>query len=142
MRGKVPAAALGDAWLACNLPTPCCPASPSARVLGLSEVADTVVGDSMTRGISGGQRKRVGGYMHAPRGWLGAGQGRAERGVCVACYQEHCAARWRSQPASRPAFTRSAAGLPCPRLQVTTAEILSGPQSVVLMDEISTGLDR
>ena len=53
------------------------------RMLGLQDVADTVVGDSMLRGISGGQRKRV-----------------------------------------------------------TTAEILVGPQSVVLMDEISTGLDR
>ncbi|KAL4427934.1 hypothetical protein ABPG75_002023 [Micractinium tetrahymenae] len=52
------------------------------KVLGLSDVADTIVGDSMTRGISGGQRKRV-----------------------------------------------------------TTGEILSGPQSVLLMDEISTGLD-
>lgn len=52
------------------------------KVLGLSDVADTVVGDSMTRGISGGQRKRV-----------------------------------------------------------TTGEILCGPQAVVLMDEISTGLD-
>ena len=46
-------------------------------------MANTVVGDSMLRGISGGQRKRV-----------------------------------------------------------TTAEILAGPQSLVLMDEISTGLDR
>ncbi|KAL4442124.1 hypothetical protein ABPG77_011385 [Micractinium sp. CCAP 211/92] len=52
------------------------------KILGLSDVADTIVGDSMTRGISGGQRKRV-----------------------------------------------------------TTGEILSGPQSVLLMDEISTGLD-
>lgn len=52
-------------------------------MLGLSEVADTIVGDAMTRGISGGQRKRV-----------------------------------------------------------TTGEVLVGPQAVVLMDEISTGLDR
>ena len=52
-------------------------------MLGLQDVANTVVGDSMLRGISGGQRKRV-----------------------------------------------------------TTAEILAGPQSLVLMDEISTGLDR
>lgn len=52
------------------------------KVLGLSEVADTVVGDQMTRGVSGGQRKRV-----------------------------------------------------------TTGEILVGPQNVLLMDEISTGLD-
>ncbi|KAI3428353.1 hypothetical protein D9Q98_006733 [Chlorella vulgaris] len=52
------------------------------QMLGLSDVADTIVGDSMTRGISGGQRKRV-----------------------------------------------------------TTGEVLCGPQSLVLMDEISTGLD-
>jgi ABC-type multidrug transport system ATPase subunit/ABC-type multidrug transport system permease subunit len=52
------------------------------KIMGLTHVADTVVGDNMTRGVSGGERKRV-----------------------------------------------------------TTAEIQVGPQSFMLMDEISTGLD-
>eukprot|EP00887_Chlorella_sp_A99_P006644 scaffold3.g6644.t1 len=52
------------------------------RLLGLHEVAHTIVGDAMKRGISGGQRKRV-----------------------------------------------------------TTGEIIVGPQGVIFMDEISTGLD-
>ncbi|XP_020424974.1 pleiotropic drug resistance protein 1 [Prunus persica] len=52
------------------------------KVLGLEACADTVVGDEMTRGISGGQKKRV-----------------------------------------------------------TTGEMLVGPERVLFMDEISTGLD-
>ncbi|CAI9286405.1 unnamed protein product [Lactuca saligna] len=52
------------------------------KILGLEECADTMVGDGMRRGISGGQRKRV-----------------------------------------------------------TTGEIIVGPSNVLLMDEISTGLD-
>lgn len=51
-------------------------------MLGLQDVMRTLVGDAMTRGISGGQRKRV-----------------------------------------------------------TSGEVLVGPQNVILMDEISTGLD-
>ncbi|KAJ0744241.1 putative ABC-type sulfate transporter [Helianthus annuus] len=52
------------------------------KILGLDECADTMVGDRMTRGISGGQKKRV-----------------------------------------------------------TTGEMIVGPLKVLLMDEISTGLD-
>lgn len=52
------------------------------KIMGLAHAADTLVGDEMHRGISGGERKRL-----------------------------------------------------------TTAEIIVGPQTCVLMDEISTGLD-
>ncbi|CAI7790247.1 unnamed protein product [Closterium sp. NIES-53] len=57
-------------------------ASPSCQILGLDMCADTVVGNNMLRGISGGQKKRV-----------------------------------------------------------TTGVSLVGPKQVLLMDEISTGLD-
>ena len=46
-------------------------------------------------------------------------------------------------PAPGSALPPAAAGISGgQRKRVTTAEILVGPQSVVLMDEISTGLDR
>lgn len=52
------------------------------KLMGLSHAADTRIGDGMTRGISGGERKRV-----------------------------------------------------------TTGEVMVGPQTVLMMDEVSTGLD-
>lgn len=68
--------------------------------------------------------------------------------------QGPCSCSWPCCCADRHAqqlsINHTAAPLPCPtprvrrgqRKRVTTAEVLCGPQSVVLMDEISTGLDR
>lgn len=140
----------------------CCPPSlllpTPGRVLGLSDVADTIVGDSMTRGISGGQRKRV-----RPLGGRGV-RGRHEH---TCCHGRSCCtwrlplclcSGWPASPCPRSAWplpcrpTPHPPANPTPRphcpvchpgaAQVTTGEILSGPQSVLLMDEISTGLDR
>lgn len=82
------------------------------HVLGLQDVAHTIVGDQMTRGVSGAPSQ--------PAPWPCS--------TCIAALSAN-----RIGPHGRGA---TAGGQ---RKRVTTAEVLVGPQNVLLCDEISTG---
>jgi hypothetical protein len=105
------------------------------RLLGLDNCRDTVAGGPMLRGLSGGVVRRP--AAPAP-------------GVPLKWLEPLSLPRARCPPTLHPSALSTSA-LPCPpclaaapageRKRLSTAEMLVGPRRVLLMDEISTGLD-
>ena len=146
------------------------------RNLGLEICADTIIGNAMVRGVSGGQKKRVTtgappflfvGCASLPPGCLhtivwpfhhaASMHGSAPSGACPALLsqlcpgcQSHHVAHWSICACSMHGLwrcCRSQLDHSCSRVLVVHAhahfpgEMIVGPQRVLFMDEISTGLD-